>query len=173
MTFKARRSRYLLELAPTGRARCRRCGESIAKGAARWREVAFVCPGRTTALFRHATPHCVTRAFADAVLDAALASRPGAVDSGQHGAPTEAESERSFPFPCADRVGAAVASAAHDALRRASAAEANARRPDGGPVTGVGADQPSTAQRPRGPAPRAQKPVSGRNGHLTASDRNR
>ena len=123
MTFKARRSRYLLELAPTGRARCRRCGEPIAKGAARWREVAFVCPGRTTALFRHATPHCVTRAFADAVLDAALASRPGAVDSGQHGAPTEAESERPFPFPCADRVGAAVASAAHDALRRASAAE--------------------------------------------------
>ena len=52
MAFKTRKNQYLIEAASSGRARCRRCREPIPKGALRIRILAFVSPGRTTALFR-------------------------------------------------------------------------------------------------------------------------
>ena len=52
MPFKSRKNQYLIEEAPSARARCRRCRKPIPKGALRLRIVAFVCPGRTHAFFR-------------------------------------------------------------------------------------------------------------------------
>ena len=70
MTFKAQPNRYLFEPSPTGRATCRHCKRRIAVSAPRLRIVAFIKPGRSTAFFRHATPHCITPALAHAVLAA-------------------------------------------------------------------------------------------------------
>jgi hypothetical protein len=68
--FKARPSAHSIELAPSSRARCRRCAQPIAAGTIRLRTTASVKPGRSTAFFRHATPACITPAFALAVVEA-------------------------------------------------------------------------------------------------------
>ena len=66
--FHTQTSTYAIGVAPTGRARCRRCGGRIDKGVVRIEICAFVRPGRHTLLFRCAA--CVDARFAAAVLAA-------------------------------------------------------------------------------------------------------
>jgi hypothetical protein len=68
--FKARPSAHSIEVAPSSRARCRRCAQPIAAGTIRLRTTAFVKLGRSAAFFRHATAACITHAFALAVVEA-------------------------------------------------------------------------------------------------------
>ena len=68
MTFKAQPSTYRLSLAPTGRARCRRCKERVGKGELRLETSAFVRPGRRTVFVHHARATCVSVALARDVL---------------------------------------------------------------------------------------------------------
>ena len=66
MTFSTRPSTYRISLAPTGRARCRKCKQTIPKGAVRLEIGAFVRPGRYTLLVRCAS--CIDTAMALAIL---------------------------------------------------------------------------------------------------------
>ena len=70
MTFKAQLHRYTIDLAPTSRARCRGCRQSIEKGALRLAIHAFVRPNRGTTFTRHLTPECVGTALAADVMRA-------------------------------------------------------------------------------------------------------
>ena len=56
MTFSTRPSTYRISLAPTGRARCRKCKKAIQKGAVRLEICVFVRPGRYTLLLRGDKP---------------------------------------------------------------------------------------------------------------------
>lgn len=67
MTFKTRPNKYCISIAPTSGARCRRCRNTILKGAVRIATHAFVRPQRATVFFRCA-PACIDRQFAAAVL---------------------------------------------------------------------------------------------------------
>jgi len=67
--FKQNKSTYRISVAPSGRARCRRCREVIAEGETRLEVCAFVKPGRYTLLLRCTTPACI-----DAPLSAAILS---------------------------------------------------------------------------------------------------
>ena len=67
--FKKKKSTYRISVAPSGRARCRRCREVIAEGETRLEVCAFVKPGRYTLLLRCTTPACI-----DAPLSAAILS---------------------------------------------------------------------------------------------------
>ena len=64
--FHTQPSTYAIGVAPTGRARCRRCRRRIDKGDVRIEIRAFVRPGRRTLLFRCAD--CLDARFAAAVL---------------------------------------------------------------------------------------------------------
>ena len=64
MPFKAQPSRFVVSVAPTDRARCRRCRQPIQRGALRVVESAFVRPGRRTMLCMHLTSVCVGRLLA-------------------------------------------------------------------------------------------------------------
>jgi len=66
MTFKQRPSTYKISVAPTGRARCRKCRQLIPKGATRLEMCGFVRPGRSTVLVRCGA--CVDTAMASAIL---------------------------------------------------------------------------------------------------------
>jgi hypothetical protein len=71
MTFKRRPNRYAIDIAPSGRAKCRACKSTIEKGAVRMVIFAFVRPTRATQFVR-CVP-CVggglgARAFASAVI---------------------------------------------------------------------------------------------------------
>ena len=66
LTFSTRPSTYRISLAPTGRARCRRCKRAIAKGALRLEICVFVRPNRYTTLLRCAG--CVDAALSRAIL---------------------------------------------------------------------------------------------------------
>lgn len=66
MTFQTRPSTYLISLAPTGRAHCRRCKRRVERGELRIAITAFVRPNRSTTLVRCC--RCVDAKFADAVL---------------------------------------------------------------------------------------------------------
>ena len=52
MSFKTRPSTYLVDVAPTGRAHCRKCKRRVEKGEVRIVIRAFVRPSRTTSLVR-------------------------------------------------------------------------------------------------------------------------
>ena len=67
--FKQKKSTYRISVAPSGRARCRRCREVIAKGETRLEVCAFVRPGRYILLLRCTAPACI-----DAPLSAAILS---------------------------------------------------------------------------------------------------
>ena len=67
--FKQKQSTYRLSVAPSGRARCRRCRAVIGKGETRLEVSAFVKPGRYTLLLRCTAPSCI-----DAPLSAAILS---------------------------------------------------------------------------------------------------
>ena len=66
MGFKAQPSTYIIEYAPSGRARCRRCHKVMPKGTLRVRTIAFVCPQRVTCFVRCVS--CIDKPFAEAVL---------------------------------------------------------------------------------------------------------
>ena len=67
--FSARPSTYRVEASPSGRARCRRCKQSVPKGEIRIAITAFVWPGRSALLYRCARAECLAdAAFAKAVL---------------------------------------------------------------------------------------------------------
>ena len=66
MTFSTRPSTYRISLAPTGRACCRKCKQTIRKGAVRLEISVFVRPGRYTLLLRCAS--CIDTAMARAIL---------------------------------------------------------------------------------------------------------
>ena len=67
MTFSTRPSTYRISLAPTGRARCRKCKQAIRKGGVRLEIGAFVRPGRYTLLVRCAS--CIDSAISKAILN--------------------------------------------------------------------------------------------------------
>ena len=64
--FRTRGSKFWVGTAPTGRAKCRGCKQSIEKGEVRLVALAFVCPGRWCKLVHHA--RCVTPKLAKAVM---------------------------------------------------------------------------------------------------------
>ena len=70
MTFKTQPHRYSIGLAPTSRARCRGCRQSIEKGMPRLAIHAFVRPNRGTTFAHHLTTDCVGAALARDVLRA-------------------------------------------------------------------------------------------------------
>ena len=65
--FRTRGSKFWVGTAPTGRAKCRGCKQSIEKGEVRLVALAFVCTGRSCKLVTHA--RCVTAKLAKAVLE--------------------------------------------------------------------------------------------------------
>ena len=66
--FKQKKSTYRISVAPSGRARCRRCREVIAKGETRLEVCAFVKPGRYTLLLRCTAPACIDAPLSAAIL---------------------------------------------------------------------------------------------------------
>ena len=66
MSFFARPSTHRISTAPSGRARCRKCRRTIAKGTVRIETCAFVRPGRAVTMFRCGT--CVDAQFAASLL---------------------------------------------------------------------------------------------------------
>ena len=66
--FKQKQSTYRLSVAPSGRARCRRCRTVIAKGETRLEVSAFVRPGRYSLLLRCTAPACIDAPLAAAIL---------------------------------------------------------------------------------------------------------
>jgi hypothetical protein len=68
MTFKARPNVHAIDLAPTGRARCRECRQLVPEGRVRVATTAFIRPGRSTRFVRCGTAACLSPAFATAVL---------------------------------------------------------------------------------------------------------
>ena len=66
MTFRTRKSLYTISIAPTGRARCRKCKRLVGKGELRILIKAFVRPSRATTLVRCCA--CIDAAFARTVL---------------------------------------------------------------------------------------------------------
>ena len=66
MPFRTRPNVHTIDIAPTGRATCRKCKKKVEKGSVRIASTVFVCPGRSTVLVRHAG--CVDAAFAKSLL---------------------------------------------------------------------------------------------------------
>ena len=87
--FHTQPSTYAIGVAPTGRARCRRCHRQIGTGAVRIEIRAFVRPGRRTLLFRCAD--CLDARFAAAVLAAHSSAERVPAQSGLVGS---AEAQR-------------------------------------------------------------------------------
>ena len=66
MTFKTRPSKYRIDVAPTGRAHCRKCKGRVEKGEVRIVVRAFVRPNRATSLVR--CEQCVDAALVRVIL---------------------------------------------------------------------------------------------------------
>ena len=64
--FRSQPNTHEMSIAPSGRAKCRKCKGMIAKGSVRIATTAFVRPGRATVFVRHAC--CVDGSFARSVL---------------------------------------------------------------------------------------------------------
>ena len=67
MTFKTRPSSYRIDVAPTGRAHCRKCKGRVEKGEVRIVVRAFVRPNRATSLVR--CEQCIDAALVRVILD--------------------------------------------------------------------------------------------------------
>lgn len=67
MSFKTRPSTYQINLAPTGRAHCRKCKGRVEKGEVRIVVRAFVRPNRATSLVR--CEQCIDAALVRVMLD--------------------------------------------------------------------------------------------------------
>ena len=66
MSFKTRPSTNQVDLAPTGRAHCRKCKRRVEKGEVRIVVRAFVRPSRATSLVR--CSHCIDSSLARVIL---------------------------------------------------------------------------------------------------------
>ena len=66
--FKQKRCTYRISVAPSGRARCRRCRAVISKGETRLEVCVFVRPGRYTLLLRCTKPACIDAPLSAAIL---------------------------------------------------------------------------------------------------------
>ena len=97
MPFSARPSTYRIEVAPSARARCRRCRRAVPKGELRVAITAFVRPGRSTLLYRCARAACLDAAFARAVLaQIAVYKTAGAVPAAAGVEPRDAQRVRAM-----------------------------------------------------------------------------
>ena len=67
MSIKKKPNRYVIDIAPSNRARCRCCRRQILKGSVRMVTIAFVRPARRTQFVRCA-PGCIDAKFAAAVV---------------------------------------------------------------------------------------------------------
>ena len=89
--FKQKKSTYRISVAPSGRARCRRCRAVIAKGETRLEVCAFVRPGRYTLLLRCAAPACIDAPLSAAILSVYKSANRVPVDAALEGS---AEAQR-------------------------------------------------------------------------------
>ena len=89
--FKKKKSTYRISVAPSGRARCRRCREVIAKGETRLEVCAFVRPGRYTLLLRCTAPACIDAPLSAAILSVYKSADRVPVDAALEGS---AEAQR-------------------------------------------------------------------------------
>ena len=83
--FKQKQSTYRLSVAPSGRARCRRCRAVIAKGETRLEVSAFVRPGRYTLLLRCTAPSCIDARLSAAILSVYKSADRVPVDAALEG----------------------------------------------------------------------------------------
>ena len=84
-SFKQKQSTYRLSVAPSGRARCRRCRAVIAKGETRLEVSAFVRPGRYTLLLRCTAPSCIDARLSAAILSVYKSADRVPVDAALEG----------------------------------------------------------------------------------------
>ena len=89
--FKQKKSTYRISVAPSGRARCRRCRAVIAKGETRLEVCAFVKPGRYTLLLRCTAPSCIDARLSAAILSVYKSANRVPVDAALEGS---AEAQR-------------------------------------------------------------------------------
>ena len=89
--FKQNKSTYRISVAPSGRARCRRCRAVIAKGETRLEVCAFVKPGRYTLLLRCTAPSCIDARLSAAILSVYKSANRVPVDAALEGS---AEAQR-------------------------------------------------------------------------------
>ena len=92
MSFRTKPNAYAISLAPTGRARCRKCRRHVAAGAVRLVTTAFIRPGRATCFVRCGTGTCIDLACAHAILSVYGAAARVPVDPRV--SPAEAERVR-------------------------------------------------------------------------------
>ena len=83
--FKQNKSTYRISVAPSGRARCRRCREVIAKGETRLEICAFVRPGRYALLLRCTAPACIDASLSEAILSVYKSADRVPVDAALEG----------------------------------------------------------------------------------------
>ena len=89
--FRQKKSTYRISVAPSGRARCRRCRAVIAKGETRLEVCAFVKPGRYTLLLRCTAPSCIDARLSAAILSVYKSANRVPVDAALEGS---AEAQR-------------------------------------------------------------------------------
>ena len=97
--FKQKKSTYRISVAPSGRARCRRCRAVIAKGETRLEVCAFVRPGRYTLLLRRAAPACIDAPLSSAILSVYKSANRVPVDAALEGSAEVQRVVRAITFP--------------------------------------------------------------------------
>ena len=97
--FKQKKSTYRISVAPSGRARCRRCRAVIAKGETRLEVCAFVRPGRYTLLLRCAAPACIDAPLSAAILSVYKSANRVPVDAALEGSAEVQRVVRAITFP--------------------------------------------------------------------------
>ena len=89
--FKQKKSTSRINVAPSGRGRCRRCRAVIAKGETQLEVCAFVKPGRYTLLLRCTAPSCIDARLSAAILSVYKSANRVPVDAALEGS---AEAQR-------------------------------------------------------------------------------
>ena len=97
--FKQKKSTYRISVAPSGRARCRRCRAVIAKGKTRLEVCAFVRPGRYTLLLRCTAPACIDAPLSAAILSVYKSADRVPVDAALEGSAEVQRVVRAITFP--------------------------------------------------------------------------
>ena len=97
--FKQKKSTYRISVAPSGRARCRRCRAVIAKGETRLEVCAFVRPGRYTLLLRCTAPACIDAPLSAAILSVYKSANRVPVDAALEGSAEVQRVVRAITFP--------------------------------------------------------------------------
>ena len=97
--FKQKKSTYRISVAPSGRARCRRCRAVIVKGETRLEISAFVKPGRYTLLLRCTAPVCIDAPLSAAILSVYKSANRVPVDAALEGSAEVQRVVRAINFP--------------------------------------------------------------------------